>query len=502
MTSRAVSWVVLVLYLAVVGFAAVVHEPWWDEAQAWLLARDASVSDLLTVYLSYEGHPPLWYLILSIPAKTGLPYGAMKWTAILIAAIGVAFLLFRLKNVPLVVRALVPFSFFVAYQFTVVARSYVLVPPILWALASIYDRRARYFPLFVVLLIALSNVSAHGLGIAGGLFLLFLIDLVRRRIALSELSQRAFIVGTLLLALNTIFLIVILWPPVNLKTGPLVDLSFSADRFAEVGFWILREMMWGGLDEMSNAAGIVTLLLILTAFTLLMVFLRRRQALMVFLLPTIAMLPVAALYFGLWHEGLFFFVLLFALFVAWQRTPSSSDRRSLDFAVLCIVAIVLLRHAQWSAQSIHYDATRPFTGSRATAEFIAQNHLEQTRLFGAGLRCVEIQAYFPHNIFRNYTIAGNASFWDWSTENPWPLGNAKVTSSRQMGQWFYATMAQRPDFIVAAIGYRMDLLYARALHRHPDYRLIATFAGATYWKSKQIEIIAFQVFARKRKGPA
>ncbi|PYQ26759.1 MAG: hypothetical protein DMF56_22525 [Acidobacteria bacterium] len=498
MTSRVVPWVVLVLYVAVVAFAAVAHEPWWDEAQAWLLARDAPVSDLVAVHLSYEGHPPLWYLILSIPAKAGLPYGAMKWAAILIALTGVAFLLFRLKNVPLAVRVLVPFSFFVAYQFTVVARSYVLVPPLLWALAAIYDRRARLFPLFVFLLIALSNVSVHGLGIAGGLFLLFLIDLARRRIAFSELSQRAFLGGTLLFALNSVFLIVILWPPVNLKTGPLVDMSFSAERFAEVGLWILREIMWGGLDEMSNAAGIVVLLLLLTAFALLMTFLRRRQALLVFLIPTAAMLPVAALYFGLWHEGLFFFVLLFALFVAWQRTPASPERRSLDFAVLCILSIVLLRHIQWAAQSIRYDATQPFTGSRETAEFIARNHLDQARLFGAGLRCVEIQPYFPHNIFRNYAIPGNAAFWDWSTENPWPLGNAKVTSSREMGQWFYQTMAQRPDFVVAAIGYRMDHLYARALIRRPDYRLIATFSGVTYWKSKQIEIIAFQIFARKR----
>jgi hypothetical protein len=72
-----------------------------------------------------------------------------------------------------------------------------------------------------------------------------------------------------------------------------------------------------------------------------------------------------------------------------------------------------------------------------------------------------------------------------------------------MGQWFYQTMAQRPDVIVAAIGYRMDHLYARALIRRPDYRLIATFSGMTYWKSKPIEIIAFQVFAKANlKGEA
>src|SRR5204863_2955480 len=123
--------------------------------QAWLLARDAPVSDLVAVHLSYEGHPPLWYLILSIPAKAGLPYGAMKWAAILIALTGVAFLLFRLKNVPLAVRVLVPFSFFVAYELKVVARSYVLVPLILREIAESYDRRVILLLLFVFLLIVM-----------------------------------------------------------------------------------------------------------------------------------------------------------------------------------------------------------------------------------------------------------------------------------------------------------------------------------------------------------
>lgn len=489
-------WIVLAVYVALTAAAAMAHEPWWDEAQAWLLARDASISDLLTVDLAFEGHPPLWYLLLAIPAKMGLPYGAMKWLAILIATIGVALLLFRLTAVPLPVRLLVPFSFFVAYQFTVVARSYVLVPPLLWTLALIHDRREKVFLQYVLLLIALSNVSVHGFAIAGALFLLFVIDLGRRRVALHDLSRQKFLTGTLLFALNAVFLIVTIWPPANLRTGPMLNLSFRASRLAEVSFWVFREMFWGGLDDMPAAAAVLALLLILLAFALLMIFLRRRQALSAFLLPTIAMLPVATLYFALWHEGLFFFVLLFSLFVAWQRQPQTGNRRSLDFAVLWITILVLLRHGQWSAQSIHYDLQHRFTGSREAAEFISNNHLEQARLFGAGLRCVELQPYFKRNIFRNYAIPGQAAFWDWSTENPWPLGSPAVTSRLEMRTWFVRTMAQRPDYVVVGSGYRMDHLYAQALAERADYRLMAAFAGATYWKSRRIELIAFHLFAR------
>ena len=42
-----------------------VHEPWYDEAVAWQIARSASVKDILFEIPHYEGHPPLWHLILA-----------------------------------------------------------------------------------------------------------------------------------------------------------------------------------------------------------------------------------------------------------------------------------------------------------------------------------------------------------------------------------------------------------------------------------------------------
>src|SRR5436189_5759299 len=38
---------VVVSFAALVFYGAVIHEPWWDEAQAWLIARDATMTDLL-----------------------------------------------------------------------------------------------------------------------------------------------------------------------------------------------------------------------------------------------------------------------------------------------------------------------------------------------------------------------------------------------------------------------------------------------------------------------
>lgn len=62
------------MYAVVVIVVMCFHEPWFDEAQSWLIARDCSWHDLLLVRPHYEGHPPLWWLLLAIPARLGVPY--------------------------------------------------------------------------------------------------------------------------------------------------------------------------------------------------------------------------------------------------------------------------------------------------------------------------------------------------------------------------------------------------------------------------------------------
>ena len=40
------------------------HEPWRDEWQAWLLARDSPSLKALLYNMRYEGHPPTWHVVL------------------------------------------------------------------------------------------------------------------------------------------------------------------------------------------------------------------------------------------------------------------------------------------------------------------------------------------------------------------------------------------------------------------------------------------------------
>ena len=59
----------------VIGIVGLIcHEPWYEEAHPYLVGRDASWYEVIFTIPHYEGHPPLWHLILAPFAKLGAPY--------------------------------------------------------------------------------------------------------------------------------------------------------------------------------------------------------------------------------------------------------------------------------------------------------------------------------------------------------------------------------------------------------------------------------------------
>ena len=71
---KKLEWSILVLFAVSYIIITIFHEPWFDEAQAWQLAKNVSLKDLFLETPHYEGHPPLWWLILAIPAKLGVSF--------------------------------------------------------------------------------------------------------------------------------------------------------------------------------------------------------------------------------------------------------------------------------------------------------------------------------------------------------------------------------------------------------------------------------------------
>lgn len=153
------------------------HEPWYDEAQAWLIARDASFREMLFVIPHYEGHPPLWFLLLSVFAKAGADF---TWTirllSLVINAAAVAILLFR-APFPRIVRLLLPFTYFLFYQHGVICRPYsLLLAGFLLAACFWHGREEKPFR-FALSLMLLCASSAYGILFAGGIAIVWLLEL-------------------------------------------------------------------------------------------------------------------------------------------------------------------------------------------------------------------------------------------------------------------------------------------------------------------------------------
>ena len=54
------------VWLMISLWCGVNHEIFADEAQAYLIARDASISEILTTVARTEGTPTLWFLWLKL----------------------------------------------------------------------------------------------------------------------------------------------------------------------------------------------------------------------------------------------------------------------------------------------------------------------------------------------------------------------------------------------------------------------------------------------------
>jgi hypothetical protein len=99
------------------------HEPWRDELQAWAIARSSGNPIELIANLRYEGHPPLWYLILWPVAKVVPGLAGLKVATVVLGS-AATWVVLRFMPVSIWIRVAILFGYFPLYEYGAISRSY------------------------------------------------------------------------------------------------------------------------------------------------------------------------------------------------------------------------------------------------------------------------------------------------------------------------------------------------------------------------------------------
>ena len=167
--------ILTVLYLVVGGVMVVGHALWRDEAQAFLIARDSSSIGELIYNLRFEGHPPLWHLLLWVLTRVTQRPEAMQWLHLAMGATTV-WVVARWAPFPRIAKVLFAFGYYPLFEYGVIARNYqlFLLLSVVFCAVWVRDRRA-YLRLGVILgLMAMSHVC--GTILAAGLGVMLAVD--------------------------------------------------------------------------------------------------------------------------------------------------------------------------------------------------------------------------------------------------------------------------------------------------------------------------------------
>lgn len=224
-------WLIIILYVILLIIVISFHEPWYDEIQAWLIAKSANLWKIIFEIPHYEGHPPLWHLILHPFASVDFPFELTLKTVNVIICTAAVTILVKKSPFPAWVRYTLPFTYFFFYQYGVIARPYGLMWLGFLLAANFYKERNNHPWRFVLSLILICCCSAYGIVLAGGITLVWLKEIITKKRIKGLIGDKKIMTPLITLAVGAIFLIGLIMPRSN--TIIMTDETFGDTNIAQ-----------------------------------------------------------------------------------------------------------------------------------------------------------------------------------------------------------------------------------------------------------------------------
>lgn len=398
--------ITLIIYLLGVCTVSFFHEPWFDEAQSWAIARSGTIKEILFEIPHYEGHPPLWHLILAPFAKLGAPYElSLAAVNIFFMTLAVAVLLFK-SPFPKLIRCLLPFNFFLFYQYGVVSRPYCILVLAIFLAAACYKNRNEHPVKYLLCLALMCAVHSYGIIIAGCLCIVWLIEIFTEYKKSGKLAdilkdRRCWLMFCLLIFAMLVMAAIVpdenvyLGGKMSSETEKKFDFSCINILFCFVIFSdsiITSFFNYAGVpSEIASQIPVIAVSILLVALFVTITY--RNKKLLTFLLPYgVLSIFGSFVYISPHHIGV---ITAFVIFVLWiivdesgkvllpeyMNKISAKIGKKLKVIVKAIAFLPLLIPIAWSCTSSYFDIRYPYWFDEA-ADFIKEYHLDDYKIMG------------------------------------------------------------------------------------------------------------------------
>ncbi len=303
------------------------HIPWFDEAHAWTIAEQLNYIDMFN-YVKNEGHFFLWQTLLYPFAHSNIipypyPMQGLNWIFCFSALV----LMWWKAPFNNWVKALITFSFPFLGCFSIVARCYSIGILLLFILAALYDKKIKYPKTYALLLILCANTSVIALIGATTFGILFLIDILKKRLSL----KNSIIVASELLFGG----LLIVYQIFNIDYwNPLVGYKFES---IQPNFAIFD-------NTFVYSANIINIILLcLFAIPLMIYFYKNKSALFFILFSYVSLITLNMFFYEMhfWHSYFFYIYLIVAF---WICNSENDLKRILAVVCLAVISFWLIFH--------------------------------------------------------------------------------------------------------------------------------------------------------------
>ena len=421
----------LISFMVLTASLALHHEPWRDEVDSWLMARDASLATILEISPNM-GTPVGWYYMLKPLAAIGLPFGAQQILTLFLVWLAVGFLVFQ-GPFSILMSLCLCLSWYLSFEYAAMSRNYTVGVLGVFALlgaCSLKDSSRLGTVQWWLAWPLVCFSSVHFLALTPGLLLISY--LLKRHQYVSQARLIAIHLWPVFLFALSVWL---LWPTGNGQ--------FSAQfitRF-QIGNWPTASAL--AVFPFFEPSQSSMYLGPFVACVLLRVCAPRRFEIIALGLMVAGVNSIFVFkYFGraLRYSGVNWIILIVAVWLSLLRlrgaeSPSAQLRARLLSVLVLVITVTNMSDVvgRWFQEHKY-----PFTDGGAVAQYlIDSNQLQEPIACATPPRCSVILGYLPGHIkfwYPGINDWGSHMFWDrtYAESNRLPAKEAFLSAKKSL----------------------------------------------------------------------